>query len=165
MSKAISILLCIALCFCAAAAFAQEGMEGRTEGSGAFAYVDVADVDLLLLTAQYGKFVSPNLELSVGLLYADADGADIWGLSPQVAYHFVPEESATRVPYVGAGFMHIDLDGETESAWSLFGGMKFFLDGDYSDANQAIFAEVRWISDLADEDVLAIWGGFTQFFN
>lgn len=164
MSKVLMIALCIALCICAVAATAQEGMKGRVEATGAFAYLNVANTDLILLSAAYGQFVSPKLEVGLGMVFADIDGNTFWGLAPQLAYHFVPEEPSKTVPFVAASWMYLDTPGDNFDSWSISAGMKFFLDGDYTDGNQAITAEVRYIDDVMGEDVLAVMAGFTQFF-
>lgn len=159
MSKVLTIVLCIALCICAVAATAQEGMKGRVEATGAFAYVNVSDLDLMVLAATYGKFVTPQVEAGLGVIWADLDGDSIWGLAPQLAYHFVPEEPSKTVPFVAASYLYLDTPGDNYDTWSVSGGMKFFLDGDYTDANQAITAEVRYVNDVMGEDVLAVMAG------
>lgn len=164
MSKVLTITLCVALCICAVAATAQEGMDGRVEATGAFAYLNVASTDLILLAASYGQFVSPKLEVGLGMVFADLDGTTIWGLAPQLAYHFVPEEPSKTVPFVAGSWMYLDGPGDSLDAWSVSAGMKMFLDGDYTDGKQAITAEVRYINDVMGEDVLTVMAGFTQFF-
>jgi len=175
-------LLCLILMTVCASVFAAEtgGLMGRSELMGAAAWMGVdtddGDGSGVLFGANYGKFITPNVELQLAAIYGSIDAGsedlDALLLGPAAVYHFVPKSKKTAtLPYVGLGLMYADASGFDESDSSLklqyMAGVKLFIGGDYETANKAVFFEFRHTSvSMFDEDidVNLIWGGLSCFF-
>ena len=142
MYKKAALLIVVALVLGAASATqAEEGMLGRSELSFAGAWGKLsgggADVSATLFLANYGRFVTPNIEPQLGLFYAKLDlggGGDVsgWGIMPAVSYNFVSEERTNIVPYVGVGWYFLDSNdlNLSENGFTAFGGARFFVGGE-----------------------------------
>lgn len=161
-------------------ALAQDGvgLQGRSEVQLAAAWLraDAGDdePELTLLGANYGTFVSPKWEIQGSLIYGKvsgvgSDSANAWLIAPAALYHFVPETPSSMIPYIGAGFAYADVSDGDESKDSLklqyMAGVKFFIGGDYTTANKAIFLEYRHteVEFSGSAKVDMIWGGFSTF--
>lgn len=166
--KRFGIVMLLLVCCIAGAASAQ-GLQGRSELQFAAAWVDVADLSATFVGVDYAKYISNNVDLELGFLFADADfgGADTsaWAIAPAIAYNFVSENTTNTVPYVGGGFYFFDGDDlDSETGIQAFAGIKFFQGGDYRTANRAFFAEYRYLNDVAGENVNTVFLGITNFF-
>jgi len=164
------MLLVIAMLMLSSASYAaieQTGLMEKTEVQGAFAYLDVADISATLLALRAGKFVTPNLEVTLGFMWGSIEDLDILGVAPEVAYHFISENTTNIVPYVGVGWWYFDISNGgsfDDNGFDFFAGAKFFMDGDYNTSNHAVFAEYRYMNDVVDENVSVLMVGITNFF-
>lgn len=89
-------------------------------GAGSLEVGEASDV-LYSATAMLGRFITPNLQLSIGAEYGRADIGDesltsLGGLGA-VDFHFNP--TATFVPYVGAGaaYTRVQIEDDSDSDW------------------------------------------------
>lgn len=175
-----SVLCVLLLGIIGQCAFAQDGtgLMGRSEiqAAGAWLKTDSGgdDPELTLLSVNYGTFIAPKWEIQGSLIYANAKGvgsssAHAWLVAPAAIYHFVPETPSATVPYIGAGFAYADVadsDGSNNSLkLQYMAGVKFFIGGDYTNANKAVFLEYRHteveFANSAKVDI--IWAGFATF--
>jgi hypothetical protein len=181
LKKLMFVMACVLLLGIAGQfAVAQDGtgLQGRSEVLLAAAWLRAdagsEEPELTLLGASYGMFVSPKWEIQGSLIYGKvsgigSDSANAWLIAPAALYHFVPETPSSMVPYIGAGFAYADVSDGEDSSDSLklqyMAGVKFFIGGDYTTANKAIFLEYRHteveFADSAKVDM--IWGGFSTF--
>src|SRR5690606_36343227 len=108
----------------------------ETGFSGSYSALDAADndIDLLLLDAKAGYFVTNALEVSGALGDLDAeiegDGMEALMLGAGVDYHF--NTDSAMVPFVGAGISWVDVDvdglgGDDDYAWEARAGIKQFV--------------------------------------
>ncbi|OFX13636.1 MAG: hypothetical protein A2Z18_07160 [Armatimonadetes bacterium RBG_16_58_9] len=173
MCKVATLLLVATFVLSATAAIRADeemGMMDRTELSLSAAWVDVADITAMMFAAHYGKYLTPNLAVQLGALYANLDegGSEVtgWALAPEVAYHFISETTTTTVPYVGVGwyFFNVDDLDVDDNGLEAFVGAKFFMNGDYQTSNHAFFVEYRYLNDVAGENVNSVLIGITNFF-
>lgn len=171
--KALVVLgLLAALCLLHGATMAEEGFQGRNELQFSAAWMDVEDVSVTFLAGKYARQVTPILDLGLELMFIDGsvdadfedDDASLWAIAPSVALNFPSKIDSRTVPYVGAGFYHVDGDGDSESGFQAFAGAKFFIGGDYRTASHAFFVEYRHINGLFDANLNSIAVGITNFF-
>lgn len=164
MKRTITLLICAAVLMGIAAAGHAQGLMGRNELNAAAAWIKVEDLKLTLAGANYGRFVTPNVEAQLGILYLKPSGGDsAYALAPAVSYYFISPSTTTTVPYVGAGYYWVSLFGEKENDWHAFAGVKFFLDGNYSTAKSAAFLEYRYLK-IVDTNINVVWAGLSTFF-
>ena len=164
MKRTITLLICVAVLMGIAAASHAEGLMGRNEINGSAAWIKVEDLKLTLAGVNYGRFVTPNVEAQLGVLYLKPSGEDsAYALAPAVSYYFISPSTTTTVPYVGVGYYWISLFGEKENNWEAFAGAKFFLDGNYSTAKTAAFLEYRYLK-IASTSINTVWAGLATFF-
>jgi len=178
MKNSLLVVLCVVFILgLMSACFADStALEDKSELMAAGAWIDTSeDLSGLVLGVGYGKFIDPNLEIKLDLLYGnvDFDGEDIDALvlAPAAVYNFVPETPSATVPYLGLGgaYARVSGDGESEDSLKLqyFAGAKFFIGGDYETANKALFLEYRHtgIEFFGEEvDLDMVWGGLTCIF-
>lgn len=175
----VCILLLVGIVSLSCAQPTDQGLKDRSELMGAAAWVkasaDGHELKGTILGVNYGKFVTRETEVQLATIYANVDAGGTMSalvLAPGVAYHFLPTEGTTAtVPYIGAGaaFARIKGEGDSDNSMKLqyFAGAKFFIGGDYSTANKAVFVEYRHTNvNLFDEDVKLdlIWAGLSCFF-
>jgi hypothetical protein len=121
-------------------------------GAGSIDVGDASDV-LYSATAMLGRFVTPNLQLSIGAEYgrADIDGASLSALGGLGAIDFHVNPTATFVPFVGAGAAYtrvqIEDDSDYDWCWNVHVGVKQTLRPD-----TAIKYQIAYF-DHADFDI------------
>lgn len=106
--------------------------------SGGAGSIEVGDSNELLYTgtAMLGRFVTPNLQLSLGADYAraDIDGSSLSALGGlgAIDFHFNP--TAKFVPFLGAGAAYtrvqIEDDSDYDWCWNAHVGLKQYLGKD-----------------------------------
>lgn len=102
--------------------------------SGAVAYTDVFDDNILTASADVAFYVTPSLALNAGAVYDTVDDADLdaW------TYNVGAEYDIGTTPFaVTAGFASTDIDGsdETIDTWSL--GLRYTFGGDKQSRDRA----------------------------
>jgi len=178
VKRLIILTLCLLVLVSTACLADGYGLKGRSEilAAGAWLKADAGEDDLTVtaIAANYGYFITKNWELQAGLIYADGDAGDLDGnallFAPAAVYHFVKDTPTSTVPYLGAGFIYGNIDGgdESDSSFELqfMAGAKFFIGGDYTQSNKAIFVEYRHTNvDMFEgsADIDAIWTGISVF--
>lgn len=126
--------------------------------SGGAGTIEVGDANEVLYTgaALLGRFVTPNLQLSIGADYvrADSDETSLSALGAlgAIDYHFTP--TARFVPYLGIGAAYtrvqIDDDSDYDWCWNAHVGLKQTIRPD-----TAIKYQVTYF-DHADFDIQGI---------
>lgn len=183
--KIIAALIVMIIAFAPIASHAQ-GLNGENEFSVTGAWFDVsgggASLKLAGIGGSYGKFVSPNFELSLPLVFANTseDGLNLnlYALEPEVTYYFASKnQTSPVVPYLGAGATWVDLSGNdgygshTSTKPTYFAGVKWFLGKTPATSDKALWFEYRhWEFDFSDTvggsaDVHAdgVWAGMSFF--
>lgn len=168
------LLVVLAALVLSVPAYAQEtGLMDKNEVQLAAAWADVADVSATLLAAHYGRFITPNIQAQLGVIWADIDfeGSNVsaFAIAPAIAYYFIGENTTNIVPYLGVGYYFLNADAAeegsiNENGLEAFGGVKFFVGGDYLTSNRAFFVEYRYLNDVFGDNVSAVMVGITNFF-
>jgi hypothetical protein len=181
-------VICAAIVFAVAVIPARGervGLKGRQELSFSWQYQTLPAVlgygegraSQATISASYGVFVWPNVELKAGVSYYcmsapdevdpyGSGGWSSWSIAPSIAYHFLPKRGSVVVPYAGIGATYYGQSnsfyyggsGRRPTIGFTFAGAKFFLGGDYTKARHAIFLEGR-----EQEDSLIVTIGFLSF--
>lgn len=159
-------------------------LKGKNEVLGAAAWMKGSgggvSADGTLVGVNYGKFITDNVELELGLIYGKVSGNTSGSssgnlsatiLAPSVVYNFVPKQPAAAIPYVGAGLAYAQLAGSLGSATSTklqyFAGGKFYIGGNADVANKFIFLEYRHADAKFKSTSIkidAVWTGIAVTF-
>ena len=87
------------------------------------AYVDAGDDSGTAIgaTAMVGRFVTPHLQLSVGVTYDSGDVESVsyetWGGLGVIDYHFQPDATFTPFVGAGAGWVNVELESRDREDW------------------------------------------------
>ena len=126
--------------------------------SGCISALDTTDLGEALAggSAMVGRFLTPNLQLSLGASYGtgEIDDVDlnIVGAAGMADYHLDPDGRFVTYVGGGAGWAHVERDGDNQQDWfwTVHVGMKQYLKGD-----MALKYEVGYV-DYADIDVRGV---------
>jgi len=157
-----------------AAASAQDSLKQEISFSASWFNISNGDsANVTILTGEYGKFLQPNLELTVGLAYLNigfsGDNVSLFGIAPGVSYYWSQNPDASWVPYVGAGFYYASLDtpglSDNDTNFTYRVGVKNFFGKTMADADKALFIEYHGWGKIFDEvNVSGILVGISNFF-
>ena len=168
------IIVTLSVLMLASLASAQVDLKQEISFSGgwvnASAFGD--DVNVTFLVGQYGKFLQPNLELTVGLAYVNVDvggSASAFAINPGIQYYWNQNPDAMWVPYVGAGFYYASVDtpgpSDNNTNFSYVLGVKNFFGKTMDEADRSLFIEWRGYSKILDEvNVNGILIGISNYF-
>jgi outer membrane protein W len=151
-------------------------MQGDTEldlmgGWGSFNSANNGDLDLLILSASVGYFLTDNIQVSGSLLGAWLEVEDtdtsVLGVGGKAKYHFMPENQ--YVPYVGVQVYYSTIDEEdlgddSGIYWGPVVGVRCELN-EYND----FYAEYQYqmyegdIGDVLDDANMILFGIIHQF--
>jgi hypothetical protein len=169
------VILCIAmLAGLTAMASAQGDLKQEVSVSGGWMNLSAGgtDISTTFLVGQYGKFLQPNLELTVGLAYVNLDvggSVSAFALNPGVQYYWSQNPDALWVPYVGVGFYYASVSGggwsDNNTNFSYVLGVKNFFGKTMDEAEKAFFVEYRGYNKILGEvNVNGILVGISNYF-
>lgn len=172
MNKVVLLGVCLALLACTTSlALADEaGLNGKSEFSISAAWLHVAGSSFSLAIGDYGKFVTPNIEVKLGLATAHASGSNASAILPEVTYNFITPTTRNVVPYIGLGgyFIHGSGGGAlfagngNDSGFDAEAGARLFLNGDYKTSKTAVFIEYRYLNKVFNDNVSTVLVGLTR---
>jgi opacity protein-like surface antigen len=164
MKKILLVALVLVMAF-STAVFA--GVEqGKQEIGGSISKYDTDAAEVTLIFANYGMFVTDELQVAGNILIMDTDAdASATGLEAQAKYHFIEVNDIT-VPYAGGylGHFNMEVGGDSESAisYGFMFGVKHFISEDTS--INAEYNHKVVMMDAGDEDLTVMSVGFAVYF-